>query len=425
MINANYWIWLQNCFRPGTRISDIIKYFGSVVNLYNASENELRESGLFAYSLFEPHPQKIRELKNTPLSIDEEIIHYCSENNIGIITPDDEEYPDSLKQQQDFPAVLYYRGDISCLKEEKMFAVIGTRNPSDYGNSACKQITAELVRNGSTIISGGALGIDSTAHSTTIKNGGKTILVMGAGLDSGYLRSNNELRKQVEENGVVISEYAPKTSATQYTFPLRNRIVASLSRGVIVVEAGERSGTLNTCGEARKRFTPIFVLPGDLNSPLYAGSRRLTSEGAMIAYSGADILRYFDYSVLPSNDDIVESSTEPFEGISSFTDEDVKKRGTPRSQRKRKTKSKPTVKVDSETVETEIPTVEKKEVKALSGDFSDYAIKLYESIKSGNITFDDMVNDTQIPPFMVMRALTELEMEGIIEKLNSVEYNIK
>ncbi|MGN0469064.1 MAG: DNA-processing protein DprA, partial [Acutalibacteraceae bacterium] len=261
MHNDIYWLWLQKSLGFGARINDLMRFYGSAKEIYEAGEASWRESGFFGKSLFEINPSAIESMKNTALSSCEKIIKDCEENEIQIVTPENELYPENLKHITDYPAVLYVQGDLSCLENKLPIAVIGTRKPSAYGISAAEKIARGLAKQKAVIISGGALGIDSIAHKSALEENEKTVLVMGCGHGAGYLMQNEELRQSVAKNGAVITEYPPFSKASITSFPKRNRIISGISKGVVIIEAGESSGTLNTASHASKQGRDIFAVP--------------------------------------------------------------------------------------------------------------------------------------------------------------------
>ena len=433
MKNALYWLWMQKSFGFGANIGDVVSYFSSAKQLYEAGEEAWLDSRLFGNDLINVTSKRIESMKSVPLSFGEEIISYCEQNGIGILTPEDSEYPASLLKTRNYPAVLFFRGDASVLGRGEILAVIGTRKPSDYGKNACKKISADLVRNGYVIISGGALGIDSAAHKACVELDSPTILVMGTGLDSGYLMENEPLRQRIAERGCLISEYPPKTFGTAGSFPLRNRIVAALAEGIVVFEAGEKSGTLNTCVHAKKLGKPIFVLPGSIDSELYVGSNALIDEGATPVFSAESILRFFDKTVYTS--DPSPKGRTPFSGIDSFTEVEGEPFGMSRTERlSRLKKAKEKLSAPSEKPEESVSRSEKVESAAsapaaekepfIEEGFSENAALIFKAMKDGSTAFDEIVRNASLPPHLVMRGLTELEMEGVISKINSLEYKI-
>lgn len=209
---------------------------------------------------------------------------------IRTINLNDPDYPSLLKEIYDPPAVLYVRGEIP---QGIYLAVVGTRRMSDYGERATRQLVRELSRLGVVIISGLATGIDTVAHETALENKGKTIAVLGSGIDDQAIfpASNVKLAHRiVEQGGAVISEYPPLTRAMRYYFPLRNRIISGLSKGVLVVEAPEKSGALVTAYRALEQNREVFALPGPIYSSRSWGTNHLIQKGAKLVLQVEDIL---------------------------------------------------------------------------------------------------------------------------------------
>jgi DNA processing protein len=203
----------------------------------------------------------------------------------------DENYPKLLKEIKDPPEILYYRGEI--LSNENCFAIVGTRRCSNYGKEIAWQIASDLAEAGLTIVSGFAPGIDTIAHRAAIEKGGRTIAVLGTGIDekSIYPKSNLKLVDKILENGgAIISEFEPGTHGTKYTFPQRNRIISGLSLGVLVVEARIQSGSLITASYAIEQKRKVFAVPGSIFSQTSKGCHFLIKNGAKLVESAEDIL---------------------------------------------------------------------------------------------------------------------------------------
>ena len=194
--------------------------------------------------------------------------------NIICVTYISDSYPDSLREIEQPPFILFCKGDISLLNSEAI-AVVGTRTPTSYGKNVTEQFVKGLVLNNFTIISGLATGVDSIAHRTTLENSGKTIAVLGGGFDHIYPAFNFDLSKQIENSGLLVSEYAPQVKPALYTFPFRNRIISGLSKGVLITEAGEKSGALHTKEFALESGKDVFAVPGNINSSMSKGTNKL------------------------------------------------------------------------------------------------------------------------------------------------------
>ncbi|MBJ8349456.1 DNA-processing protein DprA [Streptococcus zalophi] len=200
----------------------------------------------------------------------------------------DDHYPEALKNSHNPPVLLFYQGNIELLSHPKI-AVVGARMASQKGIKAVRKIISEL-GNRFVIVSGLAKGIDTAAHLSILKNGGKTIAVIGTGLDVYYPKENELLQEYFAKNHLIISEYEPKTQPLRYHFPERNRIIAGLSQGVIVIEAKLRSGSLITCERAMEEGRDVFAVPGNILDGKSEGCHRLIKEGAKCITSGLDVI---------------------------------------------------------------------------------------------------------------------------------------
>jgi DNA processing protein len=213
------------------------------------------------------------------------------------IAINDKEYPEALRIIKNPPLVLFIKGIIDLA--DYFFAVVGTRNPSAYGKQTAMEITARLVDAGLTIVSGLAPGIDTLAHVSAVERNRKTIAVLGTGIDkkSIYPKENIGLAERiVETGGCLVSEYPPGTSGSRFTFPQRNRIISGLSRGVLAVEAKEKSGTLITANYALSQKRKIFAVPGSIYSDNSKGTNMLIKKGAKLVQNANDILEGLNLS---------------------------------------------------------------------------------------------------------------------------------
>ncbi|MBU0599165.1 DNA-processing protein DprA [bacterium] len=208
-----------------------------------------------------------------------------------IITLEDESYPEWLRNIFDPPVVLYVKGEIK--KEEKALAVIGSRLATSYGKKVAFEMAKELSRQGFTIVSGLALGIDTCAHKGTLEEKGRTIAVLGCGLDIAYPSENRRLMEEIEERGALVSEFSYGTPPERGNFPRRNRIISGLSMGVLVVEAWAKSGSLITASFALEQGREVFAIPGRIFSKFSQGTHKLIKQGAKLVTSYEDILEEF------------------------------------------------------------------------------------------------------------------------------------
>lgn len=205
------------------------------------------------------------------------------------ITLDDDDYPPILREIIDPPLALHFRGSRSLLATPSV-AVVGSRRASPYGINAAGHLARGLSEVGITIVSGLALGIDAAAHQSTLDAAGRTIAVLGTGIDLTYPRSNGRLLRRIESEGLVLSEFAPGTPPMPENFPMRNRVISGLSLGTVIVEATSRSGSLITARMAAEQGREVFAVPGSVFSPGAEGTHRLIQYGAKLVHDVDDIL---------------------------------------------------------------------------------------------------------------------------------------
>ncbi len=281
--NVKYWVWLSSlvAIPLGKRLK-LLEYFEEPALLWEADEAQLRRLNFCTNKMINYIMDK-NARKETGKLMDQ--IYKC---DADIITLNDKSYPQALKYIHDPPLVLYSRGTLE--QDAICVAVVGSRRASAYGLDMARRISRELAMSAITVVSGMARGIDSKAHYGALEGKGKTIAVLGCGVDIVYPSENRDLMKKITESGAVISEYLPGTQPLPYNFPARNRIISGLSRGVVVVEAGERSGSLITTDFALEQGREVFAIPGNINSANSVGTNRLIRDGAKVITNTGDIL---------------------------------------------------------------------------------------------------------------------------------------
>ncbi len=213
---------------------------------------------------------------------------------IGKITIKDSIYPLSLKRIKNPPEELHYRGDLSLL-EGKNIALVGSRRTTAYGRGISQRLAEELGKNRITVVSGLAMGVDACAHQGALHQPGRTIAVLGCGIQVDYPVANRELKKAIEEKGLVLSEFDPDFSGSKYSFPLRNRIISGLSQGVIVTEAGVNSGALITASLAIEQGKNVYAVPNNITSQYGLGANQLLRDGAIPLLKIEDLLEDFSW----------------------------------------------------------------------------------------------------------------------------------
>lgn len=212
--------------------------------------------------------------------------------DIEVVTVLDEHYPDLLREIAQPPWVLYVKGDVTLLHSAAL-AIVGTRRPSHYGTAVARKLAYRLAKHGWTIVSGMAIGIDSEAHRGALDAEGRTVAVLGSGVDVIYPKRNVTLYRDVIRHGAVVSEFPPGTKPHPGFFPQRNRIISGLSRGSIIVEAEEKSGSLITADASMEQNRDVFAIPGPITSPKSIGPHRLIQQGAKCVMTLEDILEEY------------------------------------------------------------------------------------------------------------------------------------
>lgn len=265
------------------QIEKLISYYGSAEEVFNQSLKELNSKGLSIFCA-----ESISKKKSIKKA--EKILNTARNKRFDIITLNCKNYPSLLKEIFSPPPILFTKGDLSLLNNMSSLGIVGTRNPDSYGKRSVEYIVGDLVTNGMLIVSGLAAGIDALAHAECLKAKGKTIAVLGTGLDVTYPSSNKYLTEEISEKGLVISEFNPGTFPARYNFPKRNRIISGISLGTLVVQAKSRSGSLITAHHALQQGRDVFAIPGDIFNEKSDGTFRLIKEGAIPVKSAGDIL---------------------------------------------------------------------------------------------------------------------------------------
>jgi len=273
MDEKKYWVGFNHVRGIGAvRFQRLLEYFKGLETAWNATESELRNAGIGE----KPLANLISFRRQNDL---DQIYAGIRTKGIEIIVSTDPNYPQPLRQITNPPPVLYVKGKI--LEEDsRSVAVVGTRKITAYGKNVVHELGNLLAQNHITVISGMARGVDSEAHQAILNAGGRTIAVLGCGIDIIYPPENHQLAQQIIENGALISDYAPGTQPEGINFPPRNRIIAGLSMATIVIEAGLRSGALITASFAADQGKDVFAIPGSIYAPQSKGTNKLIFDGA-------------------------------------------------------------------------------------------------------------------------------------------------
>lgn len=278
-----YWLGFNLVRGIGpVRLRALLNYFSDVRMAWEAPESALREVGLDSRSL--------RNLLQVRQQVDlEQVLRKVEAEGAQVLTWESPTYPTLLQQIPDPPPVLFVKGELTPA-DEWAVALVGTRKATANGREVARQLAGDLVRNGVTVVSGLARGIDGIAHRAALEAGGRTIAVLGCGVDQVYPPEHRRLAAEIMEHGAVVSDYPLGTGPEGKNFPPRNRIISGLSLGVLVIEAGLRSGALITADFAADQGREVFAVPGSILNPAAAGCNRLLRDGAGVVTEVRDIL---------------------------------------------------------------------------------------------------------------------------------------
>lgn len=308
MSDLPYWLAISEFQKFGpARWKKLLNYFPNCEEVWRADGNTLIQAGI--------DENLAQEFVGWRPTIDpQKELADLEKEKVQVITINDENYPKLLKQIYDPPALLYYKGTLPT--DEFLLGVVGTRKISPYGRQVVEAIVAPLAKTGLTIVSGLALGIDAAAHEVTVREGGKTVAVLGSGLaeECLYPSSHRYLANQIMEHGCLLSEYPLRMPPLQYNFPVRNRIIAGLSLGVLVIEATEDSGSLITARHALEQNREVFAVPGNIFQETAFGPNNLIKMGAKVTLSPEDILETLNLkelkTTLETREIVPETPTE-------------------------------------------------------------------------------------------------------------------
>ena len=309
MDDLKYWLAFSQFYKFGPiNFQRLKNYFPDIKSAYEGALKDYLQAGIeekaaeeFIIFRHQLEPDKLLE--------------NLVKEKINVLTIDDQAYPQLLKQIYAPPFILYYRGQLETFMGY-LLAVVGTRKFSHYGQQVTEKLVRELAFNNLTIVSGLALGIDALAHSAALEAGGKTIAVLGSGLDRQniYPAQNRYLADKIEAgHGLIMSEYPLGTLPLKHHFPQRNRLISGLSAATLVIEAGEKSGALITAMHALEQNREVFAVPGSIYSPVSAGANRLIKMGAKPVTSAKDIietLNLADAAAYIENKKVIPESAE-------------------------------------------------------------------------------------------------------------------
>ncbi|WP_420627798.1 DNA-processing protein DprA [Candidatus Leptofilum sp.] len=357
MSDLKYWLGFNLVKGIGpAKVQALLDYYGSLAHAWQANEFELQKIGL--------DRRAIKTFLKTRQETDlDAALARVQQTGVSLLTREMPDYPNYLHEIPNPPPLLYYQGEI-LEQDQWAVAVVGTRRLTAYGRQVTRDLVAGLVQNNITVVSGLARGIDAIAHKTAIELGGRTFAVLGSGLDCIYPAENRTLAQEITQGqGAIISEYGLGVQPEAKNFPPRNRIISGLSLGVIVIEAGERSGALITTNFALEQDRDVFAVPGNINSPASRGPNKLIQEGAKLVTKVEDVLEELNLHMV----------------------------------------------AERTAVQLVLPETAEE-------------IALYSQLSGQPIHIDDLSRSTGLPSALVSSTLTLMELKGMVQQVGGMNY---
>lgn len=402
MASLKYWLWLTNL--EGLTIQQrlsLLDHFGQPDKVYFGDSGE--------YALVEGMTrQAMTALENKSLEQVDRILGDCARLGLRIITIQDAEYPDRLRNIYDPPLVLYVQGRMPSFDDEVAIAMVGSRKASPYAQMMGEKLAFQMAGLGALIVSGLAAGGDASAHRGALRAGGFTAAVIAGGHDVIYPRENRALYEDIGVRGVILSEYPPGTPHDRTHFPVRNRIISGLCLGTVVIEAPERSGTLITVNHALDQGRDVFALPGQADDWHCTGSNRLLRDGAGVVIDGWDVLSCY-------------AARFPHK-LRSFRAEEPRHFGLGGEKEPAPEKQE----TSSAKAPEAPPQAPLKPVLDLSGDhgLTDDQVRIVLALGDQTLQVDDIIEETEIPARRVLSALTMLELDGVVEQSSGKRFSL-
>lgn len=415
--NKRIWIWITQVLGYNTpKVRRIYELYSDINDFYNGGEREWRFCGIFSQN-------DIRKLKCTDISVADKIISRCNELKYSVLAIDDEKYPQCLRDIECPPAVIYVSGKLPDIDNRLTIGIVGTRRATKYGIDNSYKFGYALSKYGVATVSGGALGVDCASHRGSLAADGVTICVRGCGINASYLSENAGMRNAITKKGAVISEYPPDETPRTYYFPARNRIIAALSDGVLIIESGIKSGSLITANLAGEMGKKVYALLGN-NNPQNEGSNERIKDGTAIPVTDfMDILTSFDNLYATSDKiDFNNLSLEDIEAVPVKGMSNLKKKKLKNNLTSTISYEKNNKKIYCET-ENDNSTNEIKHKENLN--LNTTAQSVYDYIGNEPVHIDKIAADLNIPVFKVLASLTILEMKGLIQALQGRRYILK
>ena len=410
---AVYWIWFSQLREINLQQKwDLLHHFGDIDGIFNAQAMELRAIKWMT-------KPSIDELQDRDISEAYELYKVCKAENIGLLPCMEADYPASLKEIPDPPVLLYYKGILPDFSARPGVGIVGTRKATAYGLSMAQLFGRQIAACGALVISGGAAGVDTMAMRGALEAGKPVVAVVANGLDTVYPKSNTSLFTKVAETGCIFSEYPPGTPALNWYFPQRNRIISGIARGVLVVEAPDKSGALITARQAKKYHRDVFVVPANLDLETAKGSNALLQEDAIAAYSGWDVVKKYqpDYpKALEKNDGSVILC--PLDFVTELENK-------PSSRLKsRSIKMSYTEPADKKSIDNEAVN-RYSGIETASEDLSPEEQEILNCLGKEPVFIDQIVARLNMPSGKVIAALTTLVMKDKVTQHSGKRVSLK
>ena len=384
MAGTKYWVWLSEC--RGLPLSlrlRLLEHFGSPEDVYYAEADDyLQVEGMT--------PALAAQLADKNADEADRILGDCERLGVRIVTMQDADYPMRLRNIFEPPCLLYARGQLPLFDEEAAIAVVGTRKATPYGIETAEDLCYAMAKQGALIVSGGAYGIDTAAHRGALRAGGKTVALLGCGVDVVYPAGNEWLYRDIVAAGALLTEYPPGTQVRGSHFPVRNRIISGLCLATLIVEAPERrSGALITAQTALEQGRDVFAVPGPIKAPMSRGCNRLIADGAAaLAADTSDIL--WEYEARFPHKLHCGRVEMPYTNLTA-------------PQQAAKEKEKPAPEPEK------LPVLRASEA---SETLTDDQTAILRQLCGGEMQVDDLIEAVGLPTRRVLSALTLLEIEG-------------
>ena len=415
-----HWIWFAH--RPG--LTDRMK-LALLQHFQDPEEIYFADGGVFSH-IEGLTPEAVESLGDKNLIPAEETLEICHREKLHLLTFRDAGYPARLKNIADPPVLLYYKGTLPDFDANPVIAVVGTRKASAYGLTTAKRMGYQIGKCGGIVVSGMAYGIDGMAMSGALTAGGTVVGVLGCGADIVYPPSNKPLFRDTEQYGCILSEFAPGIPPAKWTFPQRNRIMAGLSCGVLVVEAPKKSGALITARQALDQGRDVFAVPGNIDVPSFVGSNYLLRDGAIPVFSGWDVVSEYK-ALFP---DKIRRDTAPSHQT-AYPDE--VNRAAEGEKTAPKVAQKPLLpKKKKASDEKSNKQVIDKAAFTPYIDVNDTLPKLsaeesaiVSTLQNGERLVDDVIAETGMSTGKLLACLTMLELKGVIRRLPGKRVSLK